>query len=96
MKWPVKHDALLDARRDSQSDNKRLLWEYECRVCKRWFPGKEVQVDHIKPVGNMDDMNVFVGRLFCEITDLRVLCRDCHQAKTNAERAERKKNAQSR
>jgi hypothetical protein len=81
MKYPVKQDALTDARRASQSSNKKLKWEYECRKCKQWFPGKEVQVDHILECGSLDDANLFIGRLFCEIDNLQVLCKPCHKGK---------------
>ena len=81
MKWPVRADVLLDARRPSQSDNKRLKWEYHCVSCGGWFAAKEVAVDHIEPVGSLDDASQFIGRLFCEIEGLQVLCHGCHQAK---------------
>lgn len=45
------------------------------------FPRKEVHVDHITPCGSMDDLNVFVGRHFCEEDGLQVLCEGCNYAK---------------
>jgi 5-methylcytosine-specific restriction endonuclease McrA len=56
--------------------------------------GKETQVDHIVPAGKLSsykDIAGFCKRLFCEADGMQVLCVDCHQKKTNAERAARKK-----
>jgi 5-methylcytosine-specific restriction endonuclease McrA len=56
--------------------------------------GKETQVDHIVPAGKLSsykDIAGFAERLFCEADGMQVLCTECHQKKTNAERAARKK-----
>jgi len=56
---------------------------------------KEVQVDHIIPAGTLrkyDDLPQFVKNMFCEADGLQVLCKPCHQLKTNAEREQRKSN----
>lgn len=89
MRYPVKQQALKAARRNNQSDNKRLKYEYQCNACKEWFQGKEVQVDHIKPAGSLrdyKDLPMFVERLFCEPDNLQVLCKPCHAIKTKQER----------
>jgi len=86
-KWPpLARLALLQARRKSQSDNKRLKWEFQCADCTGWFPRKEVEADHLVPCGPLsswDDLRIFAERLFCETDGLRVRCETCHQAKTN-------------
>ena len=92
MRYPVKHQALKEARRNSQSANKRLKYEYQCNVCKEWFRGDEVQVDHKKPAGSLrdyKDLPLFVENLFCEPDNLQVLCKPCHKTKTNKERKKR-------
>lgn len=81
-RWPplVRH-ALNAVKRKSQSENKRLKWEFQCRQCQQWFSRKEVEVDHIEPCGTLKsfaDLSVFADRLFCETDGLRVLCLDCH------------------
>ena len=89
-KWPPKYEVLLAARRPSQSDNKRLKWEFQCAECQAWFPQKEVSVDHIIPVGTLrtwDDIAPFVQRLFVGHAGLQVLCKLHHDAKTKLERA---------
>ena len=81
MRWPVKTDVKQAARRKSQNANSRLKWEYQCACCKRWWAGADVNVDHIRECGGMDDMNRFIGTLFCEADNLRVVCLGCHRAK---------------
>lgn len=81
-KWQPIHDARKAARRPYHGPNKRRKWEYQCAVCGKWFAGKEVQVDHIEPVGTLkryDDLPAFVERLFCEQEGLRVVCKPCHE-----------------
>jgi len=75
--------------------------EAHCNVCKAWvkfsLEGKNnVEVDHIVPVIDVDDVsgkvkdwNVYKGRLFCEKTNLQVICGACHDIKTAKERMER-------
>jgi hypothetical protein len=89
-RWPpLVRLALLACRRPSQSSNKRLKWEHQCNDCGDWFPRKKVQVDHIEPCGSLrsfDDVGGFVERLFCETSELRVLCAVCHNSRTYSNR----------
>jgi hypothetical protein len=67
------------ASRPYVGPNKRQKYEYQCNICKNWFKGNEVSVDHIKPVGslnNAQDLPNFVEGLFCEIDNLslKILC----------------------
>lgn len=84
-KWPVRGDVLQAARRPAQGRSKQTKWEYRCESCGGWFLGSEVQVDHVKECAS-DDMNEFIATLFCEDSNLAVLCKGCHQVKTNATR----------
>jgi 5-methylcytosine-specific restriction endonuclease McrA len=80
--------AKMEARRSNESDNKRLKWEFQCNHCEDWFPDKEIQIDHIVPVGTLrcgDDLKEFVERLTPE-EGFQVLCLECHLIKTNEER----------
>ena len=50
---------------------------------------KQISVDHIEPVGTLrdyDDLPNFVRRLFVDEEGLQILCKDCHDKKTQAER----------
>lgn len=77
------------AKRPYKGKNKRQKFEYLCANCKNYFPDKEVNVDHIIPVGTLTcygDLPGFVQRLFVEVEGLQTLCKKCHDAKTKKER----------
>jgi 5-methylcytosine-specific restriction endonuclease McrA len=65
--------------------------EYQCAQCGEWHMGKNIQVDHAIPVVDPErgfvDWNTFIDRLFCEKENLSVLCKTCHENKTNSEKA---------
>ena len=78
---------MLATRRPHRGGNRRQKWEYQCHSCGGWFMGKDVQVDHREPCGQLksyDDLPGFVERLLCEADKLQVLCVTCHRSKTNA------------
>lgn len=92
--YPPRKEALVLAQRGK---------EYECAACKGLFNSKLVHIDHIQPV--IDPINGFVGfdsyieRLFCDVSNLQVLCIYCHKGKTKIEnktrtikKKEKKKN----
>ena len=88
MKWPpLARLALDDCKRAYTGPNKRQKWEYQCSNCLGWFMRKEIQVDHIEPVGSLksfEDVEGFCRRLFVEKEGLKVMCVDCHNLKTHA------------
>ena len=91
-RYPVKFQVKKDAERTVQGC--RHKYEYQCAECSGWFTNKEIQVDHIEPAGKLSsyaDIADFAKRLFCEAEGMQVLCLECHQSKTNAERKARKK-----
>ncbi len=66
--------------------------QYECAECKGIFGNKEVQVDHITPCGTLktfEDLPAFVENMFCEAEGFQLMCKPCHQIKTNEERKNR-------
>lgn len=101
MRWPPRNHALREARVERG--------KYLCNGCKKIVPAsikeggkrvKNVHVDHILPV--IDPAKGFVSwdsvidRMFCEIDNLQVLCRECHKEVTAEERRiarERKKRS---
>lgn len=94
-RYPPKYIVVANARRVSQSANKKLKWEFQCNECKDWFPQKETSVDHIKPAGTLrcyEDLPKFVEQLFVGVDDLQVLCSACHASKTLKERQDKKDN----
>jgi hypothetical protein len=78
-----------EAKRPYKGKNKRQKWEYQCNKCKKWFPDKLIQIDHVIPVGSLrcdEDLVGFLQKLTPE-EGFQMLCKDkCHQEKTNYER----------
>lgn len=86
------------------SDCKKEAWVsrgvYLCNGCKKkvklTLPDKQknVFVDHIHPVVDpkkgFESWDVFIERLFCEKDNLQVLCKACHDTKTEKEKELRK------
>lgn len=95
-RWPPKYQALKKALVGRKINLKtgRMGYHYLCNSCKKEFPTKEVQVDHINPIvdpnkGFMSWDDV-IGRLFCSEEGLQVLCSECHSIKTKGENELRK------
>jgi 5-methylcytosine-specific restriction endonuclease McrA len=83
--WLPILEAKKNSRRPYVGDNKRQKWEYQCKSCSNWFNDKEVAVDHIIPVGTLksaQDLPFFVENLFCDVSNLQLLCSECHSRKT--------------
>jgi 5-methylcytosine-specific restriction endonuclease McrA len=94
MFWKPISICKLNARRLYKGLNKRQKYEYQCNKCKKWYPDKEVHVDHIISAGSLNcaqDLPLFVERLFCEQDNLQVLCTTCHNKKTLKEKQSKKK-----
>ena len=91
--WEPMKLALKMAQRKSQSSNKRLKFEYKCAECEDWFARKEVHIDHIEGCGSLNsiyDIPLFIQRLTVEDPKAyQILCKKCHQNKTNEERKQR-------
>lgn len=84
-RYPPLYEALAAAKRPYNGPNKRQKVCYECAECKGLFPTKDVAVDHIKPCGPLNcksDVPEFIETLFCEGSNLQVLCSTCHNLKT--------------
>ena len=94
--WKPIQMVKLKARRKYSGVNKRQKYEYKCNKCKKWFPDKQINVDHIIPAGSLttaQDLPQFVERLFSEEDNLQVLCSTCHDKKTFKELKNGKKNS---
>lgn len=94
-RYPPKYEVLKEAsvgKKLNKKTNRQAL-HYVCAQCKKEYPGKEVNVDHINPVvcpkQGFVDWDVFIKRLFCEKDNLQVLCSGCHDKKTLKERKSR-------
>lgn len=90
-RFPPKQQAKLLYRRPFIGEG-RQKWEYQCVECREWFPEKAIQIDHILPVGQLrdwDNLPIFCKKLFCGVEGYQVMCKPCHQIKTNKERYDR-------
>jgi 5-methylcytosine-specific restriction endonuclease McrA len=68
---------------------------YNCAKCHKIFGCKEIKVDHITPVieprFGFVNWDTYISRLFCDASNLQILCDQCHRIKTNEEDLERRK-----
>lgn len=90
LRWPPRQEALKLARRAYKGTNKLQKWEYCCALCGEWHLGKNVIVDH-HPVAagsilHTDDIGPFANNLYCEVSNLRVLDKTCHDVHTLSEK----------
>ena len=97
-RWPPRYEALNDSCTGQKINQKsgRLAKHYTCNGCNKDFPSKDVQVDHIKPIIDpaigFQTWDILIANLFCEKENLQLLCKPCHQLKTNAEKLIKKAN----
>ena len=91
--WKPVTQCKQNAKRLYKGSNKRQKFEYQCNKCKKWFPDKQINVDHVMPAGELnkaDDLPGFVERLFVEVEGLQTLCLNCHNEKTKQEKQQLK------
>lgn len=87
------------------NQTKKAAWvargKYLCAECDKVVPltlngKKNVFVDHLNPVVDpvegFKDWNTYIDRMFCEMENLAVVCKACHDSKTAEERQIRKEN----
>lgn len=94
-KWPPKYQTLNDAYVGIRLNEKtnREGKHYLCALCEGEFPSKEVEVDHIEPVissKGFTSWDDYIARLFCDKSNLQVVCKSCHKIKSYNETQERK------
>ena len=97
-KFPAKYETLKAASVGKKVNVKtnRIAEHFKCEVCKKDYPAKEVNVDHILavvcPVEGFVNWDVYIKRMFCGKENLQVLCKTCHDLKSAEERKVRKEN----
>ena len=93
--WKPMQLALEKASRPSQSLNKRIKKEYQCKKCSLWFKRADCEIDHVQECGSLqtyEDIVPFIQRLTKENIDAyQILCKPCHKLKTEAFRQSKKK-----
>lgn len=58
---------------------------YKCANCLKPTRRKDINVDHIIPVGKFTTFDLYIERLFCDTSGLMVLCKSCHKIKTKSD-----------
>jgi len=96
---PIIREVMWKVRREIPKFNKdgtrakKDAVQYRCGVCGEYVGSTQVAVDHIVPVISVSegfvDFNTFIERLFCDASNLQVICDPCHNKKTNSERISR-------
>jgi|TARA_R110002153_G_scaffold87801_4_gene216767 ribosomal protein L44E len=96
-RYPPKYETLKESfvgKKVNKATGRQAM-HYKCAKCKKDYPAKSVNVDHIKPVvcpkEGFKDWDTFVKRLYCSKENLQVLCSKCHDKKTATERKARDK-----
>jgi len=87
-RWGPKYSTLNSAKTERKLNPKsgRPAQHFACASCGNDFPAKQVEVDHIIPIGTEKTWDEFINGLFCEADNLQVLCKTCHKAKTLKEK----------
>jgi hypothetical protein len=83
--WP----PMLAAKKANRTKDR--VYQYHCEACLGIFKEKEIQIDHIEPLGSLKceaDLLPFIRRLSAE-TGYQILCKACHKTKTAAEKLAR-------
>lgn len=83
--WKPTQECKKINRRVYKGTNKKQKWEYLCASCNKYFIEKEISVDHKIECGQLNkgsDLEGFVNRLFVEVDGLQILCKTCHDLKT--------------
>lgn len=94
-RWPAKWEALESACVGSQVNPKsgRKAKHYRCAGCQGTFITKDIETDHVTPVVDptlgFTTWDDYIKRLFCEASNLQVLCKPCHKAKSKSEASTR-------
>jgi len=81
LKWPARQEILAASRVERGV--------YKCAMCNSLFKKEQVHVDHIHPVipinGTFTTFDDYIERLFCESSELQVICGTCHNLKSKIE-----------
>lgn len=90
LRWLPRAAALKAAQVDYVGPNVRQKYSYKCAMCEELFSQKDVEVDHYPhdagSILSVDDIGQFCNNLYCETSNLRVVCRECHAAYTLSQR----------
>jgi hypothetical protein len=99
-KWPPKWKVRTGSRRSRGiylcNGYERKPHEVAASIRIKGKRYINVYVDHIKAIVGRSGFTTwddFINALYCEVDNLQVLCKACHDAKSKAEKLERKEYA---
>lgn len=100
-RWPPKYECLNEACVGVKKNKStgRMAKHFKCNRCKKHFPQKEVEVNHIVPVvpiTGFDSWDEVIKRMYCSKDLLEVVCIACHREISKMEREERKSKNEKR
>ena len=96
--WSGRRDALRSARTKVwdgiyyKNGNKKHKYQWQCALCSNWFLSEEeMEVDHIVEIGPFDgSWDTYISKMYCQVSELQVLCVSCHAKKTATYNSSRK------
>ena len=94
------HGRIIDRCKVKHHDPKRPKVQTWCRCekCGKFEAKSYMDVDHIKPLVAIyevaSDLSIeqLIARLWCEESNLQLLCPDCHDEKTQTENKARREH----
>jgi hypothetical protein len=90
MRHPTKLLKLELAVEQDNDPNTRTIWKVKCERCSEYFKKNEVEIDHIDgehSLKTFSELEDFIKSILdVSLSDLNVICKQCHQIKTYAER----------
>ncbi len=82
LRWPPRSEAWYKVRKSCPDG--RVKFKGQCISCQEWFAEKEIEMDHIEPVGSIrESIKQFATRVCPEIDGWQCLCKSCHKDKTH-------------
>lgn len=99
----LRKQALELSRIDyTNPDRPRVTKWSRCTICKEPTPTYQIEIDHVVPLVPLDkkleemSWDEVVDRAWCDILNLKPVCKPCHKAKSKLENAERRRIAKGR
>lgn len=91
MYWKPISKCRKDASvgRKVNKDTGRMALHYKCKLCGDEVSAKKSKVDHIKPIVGVEgftNWDSYIDAMYCEVENLQLLCKPCHDVKTKEER----------
>jgi len=87
--WDTERKAAIDRskvfvptyKKDGSLGKRKQCIGYKCEMCGKVLEKTgDIQVHHLDPVGNINDMTIanIIKVMFCPANRLQVLCKECH------------------